>query len=334
MRYGKLTLIFAVIAACFAFHAQGQAQAQSASQQQDDEVLRVSTSLVTVPFLVKTSQGAYVANLRREDLRVFEDGVEQEVAHFETVDKPFTIVLMLDVSDSAQDKLLDIQNAAIAFVSQLRPDDRAQVVAFDKQFAKMMTEPTGDHAELTAAIRRVKSGGGTALYDALETTINSLMQHISGRRALILLTDGVDTLSLRATYDSTLRLATEQYALIYTIQYDTAQDQAVRRPDDQLRITYTTPSGESLSKAYERGGRYLQRLSDTSGGRFQYSDTMKKLDKSFAQIAEELRQHYSVSYYPKNQNSKNGTRRLKVVVNVPNTIVHSRNSYAYKADKR
>ncbi len=329
MRYGRVALIFAVIAAWFAFQA--QAQAQSASQEQDDEVLRVSTNLVTVPFLVKTPQGAYVPNLRREDLRVLEDGVEQEVAHFETVDRPFTIVLMLDVSDSAQDKLRDIQNAAIAFVNQLRPDDRALVVAFDTQLTKMLTEPTGDHVELTAAIRRVKSGGGTALYDAMDTTINSLMKQISGRRAIILLTDGVDTMSLRATYGSTLRLATEQYALIYTIQYDTAQDQAVRRPDDQLRITYTTPSGESLSKAYERGSRYLQRLSDTSGGHLQYSDILKKLDKSFAQIAEELRQHYSVSYYPKNQDSRNRTRRLKVFVNVPNANVHSRNSYAYQS---
>lgn len=328
MSYCKLTLIVLVIAAWF-----NQAQAQSGSQQQDDEVLRVSTNLVTIPFLVQTPRGAYVPNLRREDLRVYEDGIEQDVAHFETVDKPFTLVLMLDVSDSAQDKLRDIQNAAIAFVNQLRPDDRAMVVAFDKQFTKMLTEPTGDHVELNAAIRRVNSGGGTALYDAVDTTINSLMKQISGRRAIILLTDGVDTMSLRATYDSTLRLATEQYALIYTIQYDTAKDQAVRRQSDQLAVTYTTPSGEPLYKAYERGSRYLQRLSDTSGGHFQYSDTLKKLDKSFAQIAEELRQHYSVSYYPKNQNSKYGTRRLKVVVNVPDTTVHSRNSYAYQPDK-
>ena len=106
-----------------------------------------------------------------------------------------------------------------------------------------------------------------------------------------------------------------------------------KQPDDQYGlVTYTTPSGEPLNKAYERGTRYLRSIAEISGGRFQYSDKLKNLENSFARIAEELRQQYSLSYYPKNPNSKSGKRRLKIAVSVPNVIVHARESYAYKPD--
>jgi VWFA-related protein len=335
MKRSLATLIFLV-----AISTSLQAQTRASSRQpQDDEVLRVSTNLVTIPAIVKTHQGAYIPNLHREDFRIYEDGVEQEISHFETVDKPFTVVLMLDVSDSTKIELKEIQSAATAFLNQLRSDDRALIVAFDKQFIRL-TEVTNDRAVLTDAIRRVKTGGGTALYDAVDATINEQLKRIPGRKAVVLLTDGIDTSSVRTTYDSTLRSATEQYALIYPIQWDTPNDYLSKqssRADNDANVggvMYTTPSGESLRKAYERGTRYLQIIAQTSGGRFQYADNLKNLNRSFALIAEELRQQYSLSYYPKNQATKNGKRRLKVTVNVPEAVVHARDSYAYKSDTR
>jgi len=305
-----------------------QAQNQTSQDQQSEtEVLRVSTNLVTIPVTVKTHQGGYVANLQREDFRIYEDNVEQEVAHFEAVDKPFTVVLMMDMSDSTRIELKEIQNAAIAFLNQLRADDRAMIVAFSKQFVRL-AGATNDHKALSSAINRVMPGGGTSLYDAVDTTINEQLRQIPGRKAIVLLTDGIDTSSVRATYESTIRSAAEQYALIYPIQWNT--------PDDSTTggIMYTTPSGEPLRKAYERGTRYLKLIAQTSGGRFQFADNVKALERSFAQIAEELRQQYSLGYYPKNQDSKNGKRRVKVAVNLPGAVVHARDSYVYKSDSR
>jgi Ca-activated chloride channel family protein len=331
MKCSTATLIFLTFATSISLHAQTQ---PPLDQQPADEVLRVTTNLVTVPTIVRTRQGSYISNLRREDFLIYEDGVEQEISSFETVDKPFTVTLMLDVSDSTRIKLVDIQNAAIAFLNQLRPDDRALIVAFDKQFA-VMTQATSDRKALADAIWRVKTGGGTALYDAMDTIINAPLKQIAGRRAIVILTDGIDTSSMRATLHSTLRSATEQSALIYPIQYDTPKDASAKQPDDQFnRVIHVTPSGESLSKAYERGTRYLQSIAEASGGRFQYSDNAKNLERSFARIAEELRQQYSLSYYPQNQTLKGGKRRIKVIVNVPNAVVHSRDSYAYKVDRR
>jgi Ca-activated chloride channel family protein len=329
MKYSALRLILVTLAASVSLHAQS---AIPSSQEPDIEVLRTSTSLVAVPVIVKTRQGAYVPNLLRENFRVYEDGVEQEVSSFETNDAPFTVILMLDVSDSTRSQLGEIQKAAIAFLNQLRPADRALIISFDKQLSLLSTA-TGDRKVLSDAIKRVQTGGGTAIYDAIETTITAQLKRIPGRKAVVMLTDGVDTASVRATYQSTLRAATEQYALIYPIQYDISKETATGQPDDKFgRVTYTTPSGEPLDKAYQRGTRYLQRIAEISGGRFQTSDSLKNLGNSFAQIAAELRQQYSLSYYPKNTTAKSSKRRLKVVVDVPNATVHSRDNYTYKPD--
>src|SRR5205085_4609937 len=122
------------------------------------------------------------------------------------------------------------------------------------------------------------------------------------------------------------------YTLIYPIQWDTPSDylskQLSRAGNDSAigGIMYTTPSGEPLSKAYKRGTQYLQLIAQTSGGRFQYADDLKNLNRSFSRIAEELRQQYSLSYYPQNQAPKNRKRRIKVTVNVPGAVVHARDS--------
>jgi VWFA-related protein len=309
-----------------------QAQTQPANQEPEAEVLRTSTSLVGVPVIVKTKQGAYVPNLRRENFRVYEDGIEQEISNFETVDAPFTVILMLDVSDSTRVQLTEIQKAALAFLNQLRTADRAMIVSFDKQFS-VLSGATGDRKVLSDAINRVQTGGGTAIYDAVDTTLTTLLKKIPGRKAVVILSDGVDTASVRATDERTLSAANEQYALIYPIQYDSAKDVASRQPDDQFGlVTYTTPSGEPLDKAYLRGTRYLRRIADISGGRFQSSDTIKNLENSFSQIAAELREQYSVSFYPKNQNPKSRKRKLKIVVDAPDATVHARDSYVYKPD--
>ena len=307
-------------------------------QEPNIEVVRVSTDLVTVPVMVKTRAGGYVPNLQVEDFRVYEDAVEQQISHFETIDKPFTVVLMLDISDSTRIELQDIQNAAVAFLKQLRPDDRALVVAFDKQVVRL-TPIIGDTRLLSDAINKAKAGGGTALYDAIDTVISSYLKAASGRKAIVLLTDGIDTSSVRTTYDSTAALANEQYALIYPIQWNTPDNflgRQLARGDNTavIGVTYTTPKGESLRQAYTRGTEYLRLLARTSGGRFQQAEKLKSLERSFAQIAEELRQQYELGYYPRNRAASRRKRRIKITVRVPDTIVHARSSYSYNPQTR
>src|SRR5437867_5871329 len=97
------------------------------------DVVRVDTTLVSIPVSVMDRDGKYIPNLRKEDFRLWEEGVEQQAAYFGSTEKPFTVALVLDTSGSTREKLGDIQDAAIAFVDQLRSNDRVMVVSFDER---------------------------------------------------------------------------------------------------------------------------------------------------------------------------------------------------------
>src|SRR5438128_2151082 len=104
---------------------------ESASEVGEDDVVRVSTSLISVPAQVMDRNGRYIGDLRKEDFRIYDNGIEQEVAYFGSVDKPFTVALLLDVSGSTQAQLQAIRAAANAFISRLRPADQLLIVSFD-----------------------------------------------------------------------------------------------------------------------------------------------------------------------------------------------------------
>jgi VWFA-related protein len=308
----------------------------------EDDVVRINTTLVTIPVSVMDRDGKYIPDLRKEDFRIYENGVEQEIAYFATVEKPFTVALVLDTSRSTRFRMEEIQEAAIAFVDQLRPDDRVMVVSFDES-VRVLCEPTSDRRTLREAIMRARTGGGTRLYDAVDFVLNHRFDKIQGRKAIVLFTDGVDTMSRQASYESTLRDAEEADALIYPIQYDTYEDVSGwpfprRRPSIILGWPFPIPApwpdpggaGTGTSRAeYERGTRYLTELAQRTGARKYNADTTRSLDQAFALIAEELRRQYSLGYYPKNPPHEGERRRIAVRVNRPNTVVRARDSYIY-----
>ena len=150
------------------------------------DIIRVNTTLVTIPVSVMDRDGRYVPNLQKEEFRIWEDGVEQDVAFFQSVDKPFSVVLMLDTSPSTQFRLEDIQDAAISFVNQLRSDDKVMVVSFNDDI-KILSEFTTDRRKLERAIQRAKTDDGTRLYDAVDMVINQQLSRVQGRKAIVLL---------------------------------------------------------------------------------------------------------------------------------------------------
>src|SRR5688572_3036926 len=131
-----------------------QEQAPTGPEEVDaGDVIKVSTTLVTIPVSVMDRDGRYIPNLLKDDFRIWEDGVEQEVAFFASVDKPFSVVLMLDTSPSTKFRLEEIQDAAISFVNQLRRDDKVMVVSFNDDI-KVLSEFTTDRSKLHRAIQR------------------------------------------------------------------------------------------------------------------------------------------------------------------------------------
>src|SRR3954470_21429636 len=178
----------------------------------EGDVGRVNTSLVTVPVSVMDRDGKYIPTLGRDDFHIFEDGVEQRVAYFATVDKPFSVILLIDTSRSTDFRLEDIQDAAIAFVNQLKPEDKVTIISFDDDI-DVLTRATSDRNEMVRAIRRTRTGGGTRLYEAVHRAISRELKTGEGRKAVVLFTDGVDTTSRGSSYESTVREAEEADAL-------------------------------------------------------------------------------------------------------------------------
>jgi VWFA-related protein len=317
----------------------------------EGDVVRVDTTLVTVPVSVLDRQGRFVPNLRREDFSVFENGIEQSIAYFEPAEKPFTVALILDTSASTHFHLWEIKEAAIAFATQLRPQDRVLVVSFNDQVL-LLTEATNDLKVVTAVIQEnANTGDSTRLYDAVNLVVNERLNKIKGRKAIVLFTDGVDTSSYLATYQSTLREAEELDALIYPIQYDTSDylramqsagsitvvtsssNWPFRRTSSSQVIYSGTPTGgippPGTTRAdYERADKYLHGLAEKTGGRLYQANDSAQLAQAFSRIAEELRRQYSLGYYPQSSAVQNGERRqVKVRVHQPNLAVRARDSY-------
>jgi Ca-activated chloride channel family protein len=319
------------------------------------DVIKVNTTLVTLPVSVMDRDGRYVPNLRKEDFRLWEDGVEQQVAFFSSVDKPFSVVLMLDTSGSTRFRLEEIQDAAIAFTNQLRPDDRVMIVSFDDQ-VRVLSEFTSDRGRLRDAIRRTRPGEGTKLYEAVDMVMNQKLSSVSGRKAIVLFTDGVDTTSRHASYASNVRDAEELDALIYPVQYDTYMDMNAggggwpgsgRMPSSPLGVLIQILGGNNRGGRsgpigggsgggpgtsrhdYDIANRYLHDLADKTGARGYHADSTQNLSAAFGNVAEELRRQYSLGYYPKRPAQAGERRQVRVRVNQPNLAVRTRDSYVF-----
>lgn len=327
---------------------QPSAATDSGPEEVDEgEVVRVETNLVTVPVSVFDRQGRFVTNLGRQDFRIFEDGVEQQVAYFEPTEKPFTVALLLDTSSSTRFHLWDIQEAAIAFARQLQPQDRVLVVTFDDDVL-LLTEATNDKGLISDVVTvNARTGGRTRLYDAVALVIKERLNKIRGRKAIVLFTDGVDTASRMANYASTVREVEELDVLVYPIQYDAGLSRSAgmgnvvtitpgyggRYPGGRRssRVIYGLPPpgyGGPTDADYERAGRYLNELAEKTGGRLYSADDPQQLARAYSMIVEELRRQYSLGYYPKAPPAGAGERRqIKVRVRRPDLAVRARDGY-------
>src|SRR5215813_7886709 len=259
----------------------------------------MDTALVTIPVSVMDRYGKFVPFLKKRDFRLYEDGVEQNIESFNSIETPFHVALVLDTSNSTTFKFNDIQDAAFAFIKQLRPDDQVMIVSFDSK-VRFHSDFTNDYDALRQAINETRTGGSTKLYEAVDKVVDRLEQ-IEGRKAIVLFTDGVDTASRRANYQNTIDKVEESGALVFTIKYATENDQQggpspsaspwpwpTPHPPNRRRWPFDnlaahmfpqwpgpSPSGAGASSGeYRKAARYLQELADRSGGRLYEDDTI------------------------------------------------------------
>jgi VWFA-related protein len=324
---------------------------------EEDEIVKVETNLVTMPVSVVDRDGRFISGLHQKDFKIFENGIEQKVEWFQSVEQPFTVILMIDISPSTEFQIDQIHEGAIAFVNQLRPADKVMVVSFDEN-VHVLCRPTNDRNVLRNAIYEAQFGQGTSIYEAIDYVINRELTNIPGRKAVVLFTDGVDTTSRRANFQSTLADVEEVDALFYPIRYSNERGYAVgggrggygdddeaavlidlilgRRPRQQQQGRYPSRRGPAGTnpEEYATGLRYLEALAVNSGGRKFEADTTYNLDAAFSGIAEELRRQYSLGYYPDKAGQPGERRQIKVRVMRPNVIVKAKNTYIFGQSDR
>jgi len=325
----------------------------------DGEILKIDTDIVSIPVKVSDRKGRFITGLTRENFRVFEDGAPQEIAYFSNERQPFTVALILDMSYSTTFKIAEIHRAATSFIAQLRENDKIMIVSFDGE-VHVLTEPTSDRQVLERAVKSASiSQTGTSLYEAVDLVINEKLKKINGRRAIVLFTDGVDTTSRKSNDYNNLRDALEFDALVYPIRYDTFADvQALKNkpviapPARKSPIPSKNPSpfpfpfptntgvggtpgtAGTTAEDYRKAEEYLNELANRTGGRVYEASTGANLAQAFSNIAAELREYYSLGYYPKDDGKPGKTRRLKVRVDQKGAVVRARESYVVGKGKK
>ncbi len=314
---------------------------QSVTEEEDGEIIKVETNLVTLPVSVLDRDGRFISGLEQGDFQIFDNGVQQKVEYFQSVESPFTVILLIDVSPSTEYHIDEIHEAAIGFVNQLRPKDKVMVISFDEN-VHVLSPVTNDRKVLEEAILQADFGSGTGLFEAVDFVINRELKQIEGRKAVVLFTDGVDTTSYRASYQTTVRDAEETDALIYPIRYDTYRPPQPQQTQPQGGGSSSRTSviiggrnvllGPATREEYETGRRYLEELARNSGGR--PLEALNNLSGAFSNIAEELRRQYSIGYYPEKTGQKGERRQIRVRVMRQNVVVRTKSGYVVGAENK
>jgi VWFA-related protein len=221
--------IGSVLPAVFAFLLLNIAFAVSQSQErQPVEIIKIDSNLVSVPVIVSDRENHYLAGLKVEDFKLYDNSSEQKIAFFDAADEPLNVALLLDTSRSTAGVLKKIKGAAKDFLMELRPQDRAMIVSFDINIHQL-SPLTSDRRVLEKAIKNAEVEGyfGTKLNDAVSEVIEKALRPITGRKAIILLTDGEDIGSQTSSSDL-LDSAAESDTMIYSIYYDSSPDRGFR----------------------------------------------------------------------------------------------------------
>lgn len=333
----RVPLFIIAVVVLFIANASAQQEKERKPVPQDEEAVKLRTTLVQVPVVVSERGGRYVSDLTREEFTIFEDGIKQDIELFGSVEEPFSVALLLDSSGSTEASLDQIKSAAMAFIGNLRPHDRVMVVSFNDS-VEVLSDLTNNTARLASAVRSIKPGQFTQVYEAVYTAVWERLHDIQGRKAVIVFTDGIDTASSEISEEDTLDAVIEsEDIIVYPIRYAT-RDDVERRMEARLRASPTSNGSESVSakldqnkreldRAYRTADEYLQQLAEMSGGIVERADRLGDLKPALGRIAEELRHQYLLGYYPSNRQKDERARKITVRVTRPNVVVRARPAY-------
>ncbi|HEY0079311.1 MAG TPA: VWA domain-containing protein [Pyrinomonadaceae bacterium] len=292
----------------------------SSAQDDDDEVVRVSTSEVMLPVTVRDAEGRLVSSLRRESFRVWEDGREQPLSDLALRQVPVDVLLMVDASSSVAANLDDFRRAAEEFAARLAPEDRVSLIKFDDR-VELLLDWTNSRTQLRRALRRITPGMFTRFNDALYLAGREQFAAGAKRHAVVVLSDGIDSGRGTASLEAALRAMLEAQATVYVVgntQIERARKQAeldtlLASPPSALRFNQLRIGDlrESLL-VLDQSERNLAQLTEATGGRFYKPESFDALDAVYKEVADELRHQYALYYTPLDKTRDGRFRRVRV----------------------
>jgi VWFA-related protein len=297
-------------ASASAIYSQDPAKSLDSKSEKAEKTLEnlvINVELINVLFTVTDRKGKLVIDLNRSDLKLYEDNKAQTITNFSReTDLPLTIALVLDTSTSIRDRFKFEQEAAIDFLYRtLRPKkDKAFLITFDSAI-ELVQDYTDNPEVLSKAIRQVRPGGGTKMLDAIYLTCQEKLKSETGRKILILISDGDDNLSLE-TLASSLEMAQKSDVTIFAISTNSSGFFGITAP---------------------KADKNLKRLAEETGGRAFFPFKAEDLSSSFQDIGAELRSQYSLAYRSSNPARDGSFRAIKIETERKNLKVKSRKGY-------
>lgn len=299
-----------------------------------DEVISVNTTEVLLPVTVRDSAGLLVSNLTRKDFRVFEDGVEQPLSDLSLRQVPVDVALIVDASSSVAGNLEDFRNAAEGFASHLAVEDRISLIQFDDRVV-LLQDWTGSLVQLRRALKRIVPGMFTRFHDAMLLASRDQSPRINARHAIIVLTDGIDS-GRGTTFDAALRAALQSQTTVYVVS--NTEIERTRKQEELATLLSASDSAMRFNQlriddlrlglaALADSERNLEQITAATGGRLYKPTTFNDLERTYAEVADELRHQYTLYYSPLNTKRDGQFRRVGVETTIPTQHVSARIGY-------
>ncbi len=307
---------------------------------QDDDPVRVDSSIVRVNVGVVDDRGRSITTLDRSNFTVYEDGVKQDISRFEASAAPFSVVMMLDMSGSTRSFRQNIQMAATRFLDALGPNDRLAVVEFYTK-VNLLNDFTSDRRTAFQSISVANGSGETDLYKALLFSLGKLAGEKNRRKAIVVLTDGVDTDAQNADRKALEMLKTEQIPTALKAETNEALRRVLDRADVQGVTIYplALPTGDPARLAdptprqiamYTAARARLKLVADRTGGTLNSIRRLEEMGTLYALVAADLRTLYTLEYQPANIKRDGKWRTIRVDVDKPDLIPRARQGYFAK----
>jgi Ca-activated chloride channel family protein len=302
-----------------------QASQEEAPPREEGFRIGVAVDQVSLSVNARSVNGGFVRDLGREDFRIFENGELQLISNFYSGEVPVKVVLLIDASASTRISQAEIRRAALLFAESLQGDDRVAIITFNSQ-PKLILNWTNEIEKVQYALESIYAKGNTVLNDAIYVTFDDLFRNVEGKKAVILLTDGVDTGSM-VSFEESIDLALRSESMVYVVskldEYWTAAIQARHK---------LTAHGQLVPKEFKDDfilnvRRSLKRLADLTGGKYLDTKAFMSLTDVYEQVAEELKNQYYIAYIPKNKAKDGKWRDIDVQVTRGGVVASTRPGY-------